>query len=53
MKFNSARIGFVTCAIGFLRTPSVIQARRVLLASLVYLPELLVVLLVARVFSIE
>jgi protoheme IX farnesyltransferase len=40
-------VGFVTCAFGFLRTRSVAQARRVLQASLVYLPALLMLLLVA------
>ena len=44
-------IGFMTCAIGFLRTPSVIRARRVLLASLVYLPALLAALLVEGGFT--
>jgi heme o synthase len=44
-------IGFMTCAIGFLRTRSVIEARRVLLASLVYLPALLAVLLVEGRFN--
>ena len=39
-------IGFVTCAIGFLHNRSVAQARRVLRASLVYLPTLLVLMLV-------
>jgi protoheme IX farnesyltransferase len=40
-------VGFVTCAVGFLRTRSVVQARQVLRASLVYLPALLVLLLMA------
>jgi heme o synthase len=43
-------IGFVTCAIGFARDRSLVQARRVLRASLVYLPGLLVVLLVDKMF---
>ena len=43
-------VGFVTHAIGFLRTRSMAQARRVLRASLVYLPALLTVLLVEGVF---
>src|SRR5262249_36496907 len=38
-------IGFVTSAIGFLHNRSVAQARRILRASLVYLPGLLMVLL--------
>ena len=38
-------IGFVTCSIGFLHNRSVAQARRVLRASLVYLPGLLMLLL--------
>jgi protoheme IX farnesyltransferase len=37
--------GFMTCVFGFLRSRSVLQARRVLRASLVYLPALLTVLL--------
>jgi protoheme IX farnesyltransferase len=37
-------VGFVTSAFGFLRTRSVVQARRVLRASLVYLPALLMLL---------
>ena len=40
---------FLICAFGFLRTRSGDQARRVLRASLVYLPVLLIALLVARV----
>jgi protoheme IX farnesyltransferase len=40
-------VGFVTCAVSFLHTRSVIQARLVLRMSLVYLPVLLAVLLVA------
>jgi protoheme IX farnesyltransferase len=43
-------VGFVTCAVGFLHTRSVIQARRVLRMSLVYLPVLLAVLLVEGLF---
>jgi heme o synthase len=39
-------IGFVTVAISFLHNRSVAQARRVLRASLVYLPTLLVLMLV-------
>jgi protoheme IX farnesyltransferase len=43
-------IRFLMSAIRFLRTCSADQARRVLLASLVYLPVLLAVLLVDGVF---
>ena len=39
-------VGFLTCAVGFLRTRSAAQARRVLRASLLYLPALLAVRLV-------
>jgi heme o synthase len=38
-------LGFLGCAAGFARDPSVAQARRVLKASLVYLPGLLALLL--------
>jgi protoheme IX farnesyltransferase len=38
-------VGSVTCAVSFLHTRSVMQARRVLRMSLVYLPALLAVLL--------
>jgi len=41
----SLGVGFVATAIGFLHTRSTAQARRVLWASLVYLPGLLVLLL--------
>jgi protoheme IX farnesyltransferase len=44
-------IGFVISAIGFLHNRSVGQARRVLRASLVYLPTLLVMMLVEGVFK--
>jgi protoheme IX farnesyltransferase len=39
-------LGFLIAALGFLRRPSVGQARRVLRASLVYLPALLALLLI-------
>jgi protoheme IX farnesyltransferase len=45
----SLGVGFVTTAIGFLHTRSVVQARRVLRASLVYLPALLALLLLQGV----
>jgi protoheme IX farnesyltransferase len=45
----SLGVGFVTTAIGFLRTRSIGQARRVLRASLIYLPGLLVLLLLEGV----
>jgi protoheme IX farnesyltransferase len=38
-------LGFLLCAVGFVRTRSVSRARRVLQASLVYLPVLLGVLM--------
>jgi heme O synthase-like polyprenyltransferase len=44
-------IWFVTCAIGFLLIRSVTRARRVLRASLVYLPALLTLLIVEAVFK--
>jgi heme o synthase len=44
-------IGFVTCAVGFSHTRSVTQARRVLRASLIYLPALLALLLVDGVLK--
>jgi protoheme IX farnesyltransferase len=44
-------IGFAACAVGFSRTRSVTQARRVLWASLVYLPALLGLLLVDGVLK--
>jgi protoheme IX farnesyltransferase len=43
--------GFLASAFGFRRTRSVVQARRVLRASLVYLPALLTVLLVEGMFK--
>jgi protoheme IX farnesyltransferase len=43
-------MGFVTRAIGFWRTRSAVQARRVLRASLVYLPALPAVLLIEGAF---
>jgi len=43
--------GFLASAFGFWRTRSAAQARRVLRASLVYLPALLTVLLAERVFK--
>ena len=39
-------VGFVACALGFCHDRSTNQARRVLRASLVYLPALFAVLLV-------
>ena len=39
-------VGFLSCTVGFTRGPSVGQARRVLRASLIYLPALLALLLV-------
>jgi protoheme IX farnesyltransferase len=42
-------IGFVTSAVGFMHTRSVAQARRVLRASLVYLPGLMMLLLLQGV----
>jgi protoheme IX farnesyltransferase len=39
-------LGFLACALGFLHTRSAAQARRVLRASLFYLPALFAVLLV-------
>jgi protoheme IX farnesyltransferase len=45
-------VGFATRAIGFLHTRSVAQARRVMRASLVYLPALLAVLVVEGVFNL-
>jgi protoheme IX farnesyltransferase len=39
-------VGFLTCALGFLHTRSAARARRVLRASLLYLPALFAVLLV-------
>jgi heme o synthase len=45
----SLGVGFVTTAIGFWRTRSIAQARRVLRASLIYLPGLLVLLLLEGV----
>lgn len=44
-------IFFLVCAIGFVQAPSVLQARRLLRASLVYLPALLVLLLVSTSWS--
>ena len=44
-------IGFVSCAVGFLCHRSAVQARRVLRASLVYLPALLAVLVAEGVFN--
>jgi protoheme IX farnesyltransferase len=44
-------IGFAACAVGFSLTRSVTQARRVLRASLIYLPALLALLLVDAVFK--
>jgi protoheme IX farnesyltransferase len=44
-------IGFVTCAVGFMYTRSVAQARRVLRASLVYLPGLMTLLLLQGVLK--
>jgi heme O synthase-like polyprenyltransferase len=44
-------IWFVTCALGFLHIRSVTRARRVLRASLVYLPALLTLLIVEAVFK--
>jgi protoheme IX farnesyltransferase len=38
-------LGFLACALGFLRRQTVPQARRVLRASLLYLPLLLALLL--------
>ncbi len=38
-------LGFLNCTVGFTRGPSVVQARRVLRASLIYLPALLALLL--------
>jgi heme O synthase-like polyprenyltransferase len=43
--------GFLVSALGFWRTPSVVQARHVLRVSLVFLPAILTVLLVERVFK--
>jgi protoheme IX farnesyltransferase len=40
-------LGFLSCTVGFTRTKSVKQARRVLRASLIYLPVLLALLLLA------
>jgi heme o synthase len=42
-------IGFLACAVGFARRPSVARARAVLRASLVYLPALLTLLLLDKV----
>jgi protoheme IX farnesyltransferase len=39
-------LGFLGCAVGFIRTPTLVQARRVLRASLIYLPALLALLVV-------
>jgi protoheme IX farnesyltransferase len=44
-------IGFLACALGFWRTRSEMQARRVLRASLIYLPALFTVVLVEGVFK--
>jgi protoheme IX farnesyltransferase len=44
-------IGFLTCALGFWRTRTEMQARRVLQASLIYLPALFTVVLVEGVFK--
>ena len=44
-------IGFAACAVGFSHTRSVTQARRVLRASLIYLPALLALLLVDGVLK--
>jgi protoheme IX farnesyltransferase len=44
-------VGFVTRAIGFWHTRSVVQARQVLRGSLVYLPALLTILLVDGLFQ--
>jgi protoheme IX farnesyltransferase len=44
-------VGFVANAIGFWHTRSVVQARRVLRMSLVYLPALLTILLVEGLFQ--
>jgi protoheme IX farnesyltransferase len=44
-------VGFVMRAMGFLHTRSVVQSRRVLRMSLVYLPALLAVLLVEGLFQ--